>query len=215
MAVPRRAGADRVHPTPRFGCERSKNGNGQGSVLRLALKNRRHHVVEGHPPQFDIHFLCRGAKIRPCGRQPARQKNSNCLVAAARTGEKIQQEFPISSDESGLFQQLSLRSVKGIFMGDVENASWQLPFTCSDGMTVLSHQQNAVVLVEGDDRDRTTMGKILSRQDRVAILDFIGSNIPHKAPQIGLGREHPVVHPHIRQLISQFRGLLFVQSEFG
>ena len=69
MAIPRRVRTCRVRPAPRFGCESSQDCNRKGSVLRLALKNRRDRIVEWHPAKFDIDFLSGGAKVGRCCRQ--------------------------------------------------------------------------------------------------------------------------------------------------
>ena len=55
MAIPRRVRTCRVRPAPRLGCESSQDCDRKGSVLRLALKNRRDSIVERHPADGNAH----------------------------------------------------------------------------------------------------------------------------------------------------------------
>ena len=212
MAIPRRVRTCRVRPAPRLGCESSQDCNREGSVLRFALKNRRDSIVERHPAKFNIDFLCGGAKIGRFCRQATCEKDSDCFVAATWGGEEIQQQFPSRGGKSSFFQQFSSGGRYGIFVSSIENSSRQLPLTCTYGMAILPNQQDTIVLIQSNDRNRATMREILPGQDRVAVHDPVGSNIPNKPLQIGMGRTHLVVHAHIRQLIRHSIGLPFKNS---
>ena len=80
-------------------------------------------------------------------------------------------------------------------------------------MAILLNHQDTIVIVQGKDRNRTAMRQVLPGQDRVAIHDLVGSNIPDEPFQIGLGGTNLVVGTHIRQLIGQSIGLLLINLE--
>ncbi len=214
MAIPRRVRTCRVRPASRFGREGSQDCAGKGSVLRFSVKNRRDNIFEWHPAQFDIHFLRSRKKIGHFCRQFSCKKDSDCFVAAAWRGEEIQQQFPTRGGKSSFFQQFSPGGRCRVSVSSIENASWQLPFTCPYGMAILPNQEDTIVLAQGHDHNRTAMREIAPGQDRIAIYDLVGSYIPHQLLQVGLGGTYLVVLMHIRQLTRQSSDSLFLNSEF-
>ena len=213
MAIPRSVRTCRVRPASRFGREGSHDRNCKSSVLHSAVQNRRDGIVERHPAQFDIHFLFSGTKIGRSCQQAACKEDPDCFVAAAGGGKEIHQHLPIRGGKSGFFQELSSGSRYRVFARIVEDASWQLPLTCTNGMAILLNQQDTIVIVHSNDRNRTAMREILPGQDYVAVHDLVGSNIPNKPLEVGRAGTNLVVRTHIRQLVRQSIGLLLINSE--
>ena len=213
MAIPRSVRTCRVRPASHLGSESRQYCDRKGSVLRLTVKNCRDSIVEGNPAKFDIHFFSSGAKVGRFCLQATCEKDADCFVAATWGGEEIQQQLPIRGCKSGFFQQFSSGGRNGTFIGSVENACRKLPLSCTYWMAILPYQQNTIVLIQGNDRNRAAMREILPRQDGLPVHDLVGSNIPNKPLQVGRGRTHLMVHLHIRQLIRQLIYLLFLDSK--
>lgn len=213
MAIPRSVRTCRVRPASGLRREGSHHRNRESPVLHSAVQNRCDGIVERHPAQFDIHFLFSGTKIGRSCQQVACKEDPDCFVAAAGGGKEIHQHLPIRGGKSSFFQEFSSGSRYRVFAHVVEDASRQLPLTCTYGMAILLNQQDTIIIVHCNDRNRTAMRQILPGQDCVAVHDLIGSNIPNKPLEVGRGRTNLVVGTHIRQLIRQSIGLLLIISE--
>ena len=121
MAIPRRLSAGRLCPAPCSGRESHQERDRKCSVLRLAREDGGHRAVEWFPAQFDINLLSRGTESKCFRLQVACNKDADRFVAAAWSGEEIQQYVPGLGGKARFFQQFPSGSRYGIFVGNVEN----------------------------------------------------------------------------------------------
>ncbi len=122
----------------------------------------------------------RGRPLRE-RRQPSGQEDPDALGRAARGRVEVQEDVPAGGLVPGLLGQLPACGQPRGLVGLVQESCRRLEQPPPDGMAVLADEQDAVVVVESDDRHRPRMEDDVADGRGTLELDGVADDRPHPA----------------------------------
>ena len=161
--------------------------------MHLAREGRLGDLIEGHAAHRHPELLAVPLVALVSGHlaQVAGQEHPQRLARSAGAGVVVDEQVPLAGREVGLLVQLARRREVGRLAVDVEQAGGQLPLERPDGVAVLLHQHDPLLLVEREHgHGAGVVDEVPGDDTALAQVHLLADDVPDAPVERPRAREH-------------------------